>query len=62
MKMTGSSAHTSRQMDYSVIALAPNAPATAEATAIITFKIVSHRDLLIAITLHTSFPMSFLNG
>lgn len=40
---------------YSVIALAPNAPAIAEATAMITFRIVSQTDFLTAITLYTSF-------
>lgn len=34
---------------YTFIALQPNAPATAEATAIITFRIMSHTDFFIAI-------------
>lgn len=41
---------------YKFIALPPNAPSTAEATAMTIFKILSQRDLLTAITLHTSFP------
>lgn len=41
---------------YRFIALAPNTPATAEATAMTTFRIISQRDFFIAITLHTSFP------
>ena len=34
---------------YSVIAFAPNAPVIAEATAITTFRIISHTDFFIAI-------------
>ena len=43
---------------YSVIAFAPNAPAIAEATAITTFRIISHTDFLIAM-FHTSFRVLF---
>ena len=45
---------------YTVIALAPNTPATAEATAITTFRIISHTDFFIAIIPHTSFPFPIL--
>ena len=41
---------------YRFIALPPTTPSTAEATAMTTFRIISQRDLLTAITLHTSFP------
>lgn len=53
---------------YRLIALAPSTPATAEATAMTTFRIMSQRDFFIAITFHTSFPTflmvnySFLYG
>ena len=45
--------------DYRFIALPPTTPSTAEATAITTFKIMSQRDFLTAITLHTSFLFLF---
>lgn len=40
---------------YRFIALPPSAPNTAEATAMTTFRILSQRDFLTAITFHTSF-------
>ncbi len=42
---------------YRFIALAPKTPATAEATAMTTFRIMSQRPFFIAITLYTSFPI-----
>ena len=36
-------------LSYRLIALAPNTPATAEATAMTTFRIISQRDFFIAI-------------
>ena len=47
-------------LSYRLIALPPTIPSTAEATAMTTFKMVSQRDLLTAITLHTSFPTLYM--
>ncbi len=47
-------------LSYRFIALPPTIPSTAEATAMTTFKMVSQRDLLTAITLHTSFPTLYM--
>ena len=46
-------------LSYRFIALAPNTPATAEATAMTTLRIISQRDFFIAIILYTSFPNAF---
>lgn len=45
---------------YRLIAFAPSTPATAEATAMTTFRIMSQRERFIAITLHTSFPSTLI--
>jgi len=45
---------------YSGIALAPTAPAIAEATAMMTFRIKSQVDFLIAIVLHLLSRIFFL--
>ena len=45
---------------YNGIALPPITPAIADATAITTFRIISHTDFLIAIVFHTSFQGSLV--